>query len=41
MINEKMITIGITTEEPLNQAFIDAWHRVEQEGIQISSEGTA
>lgn len=38
MTSDKMITVGIATEEQLNQAFIDAWRRAEQGEGQMREE---
>lgn len=38
MKSDKTITLGIATEEQLNQAFIDAWHRSEQGEIRMTEE---
>lgn len=38
MTSDKTITVGIATEEQLNQAFIDAWRRAEQGESQMKEE---
>jgi predicted transcriptional regulator len=36
--SEKIITVGIATEEQVNQEFIDAWHRAERDEINVPEE---
>ena len=36
--SEKSITIGIATEEQVNQEFIDAWHRAERNEMIVPEE---
>ncbi len=37
-MSEKSISVGITTEEQIDQEFIDAWHQAERGKINVPEE---